>query len=300
MCNRRHEPREAPTVLWGTPCIPSMGRKSDRGSMPTATAPPPPPSPPTPVDADVPPGDPPGRGPGERPDPKGDPSRTGTLWVGATGVSLLLAAAAVLTAVRWGDIGQTAKLGGFVAITLAMLFGGQRLQRTIPLTGRAIFHLGALLIPLDMAAVAVLAERTWQETLLLTSVTAVAAWYALLRVDPSPVLAWAARGSVVLAAAGLAAVTPISMPLALVGAAALATALTIGDGAGITAIALLGESHMSVHTWPERQFAAFDLFTCNLDVNADNVIDIIKNAYPAKSLTVSRILRGENTRSTTL
>ena len=75
---------------------------------------------------------------------------------------------------------------------------------------------------------------------------------------------------------------------------------SFGDGAGITAIALLGESHMSVHTWPERQFAAFDLFTCNLDVNADNVIDIIKNAYPAKSLTVSRILRGENTRSTTL
>ncbi len=163
-------------------------------------------------------------------EPAGDPSRTGALWVGATGVSLLLAAAAVLTAVRWGEIGQTAKLGGLVAITLVMLLGGRRLQSTIPLTGRAIFHLGALLIPLDMAAVAVLADRTWQETLLLTSVTAVAAWFALVRVDASPVLEWAARGSVVLAAAGVAAVSPLSMPLVLAVVALGATVMTVGVG----------------------------------------------------------------------
>jgi hypothetical protein len=145
----------------------------------------------------------------------------------------LLAAAAVLTAVRWGEIGQTAKLGGLVAITLVMLLGGRRLQSTIPLTGRAIFHLGALLIPLDMAAVAVLADRTWQETLLLTSLTAVASWFALVRVDASPVLEWAARGSVVLAAAGVAAVSPLSMPLVLAVVAFGATVMTVGAGAGV-------------------------------------------------------------------
>ena len=31
---------------------------------------------------------------------------------------------------------------------------------------------------------------------------------------------------------------------------------------GVTAIALLAESHLSIHTWPESQYAAVDIFTC--------------------------------------
>ena len=31
---------------------------------------------------------------------------------------------------------------------------------------------------------------------------------------------------------------------------------------GVTAIALLAESHLSIHTWPESQYAAIDIFTC--------------------------------------
>jgi S-adenosylmethionine decarboxylase proenzyme len=31
---------------------------------------------------------------------------------------------------------------------------------------------------------------------------------------------------------------------------------------GITGILLLAESHMSVHTWPEHSYAAFDMFSC--------------------------------------
>ena len=31
---------------------------------------------------------------------------------------------------------------------------------------------------------------------------------------------------------------------------------------GITGIACLAESHISVHTWPEDHFAAFDIFMC--------------------------------------
>lgn len=31
---------------------------------------------------------------------------------------------------------------------------------------------------------------------------------------------------------------------------------------GVTAIALLAESHISVHTWPEHCYAAVDVFTC--------------------------------------
>ncbi|MBB05956.1 adenosylmethionine decarboxylase [Pseudooceanicola sp.] len=34
------------------------------------------------------------------------------------------------------------------------------------------------------------------------------------------------------------------------------------DRAGVTGVLLLAESHISVHTWPEHNYAAFDVFVC--------------------------------------
>ena len=34
------------------------------------------------------------------------------------------------------------------------------------------------------------------------------------------------------------------------------------DPQGVTAIALLAESHISIHTWPESNYSAIDIFTC--------------------------------------
>jgi S-adenosylmethionine decarboxylase len=31
---------------------------------------------------------------------------------------------------------------------------------------------------------------------------------------------------------------------------------------GVTGLALLAESHISIHTWPESGYAAVDVFTC--------------------------------------
>jgi len=53
-------------------------------------------------------------------------------------------------------------------------------------------------------------------------------------------------------------------------AAAVATGATVigqhfhhfGDGYGVSGVVLLAESHLSVHTWPEANFAAFDIFVC--------------------------------------
>ena len=36
---------------------------------------------------------------------------------------------------------------------------------------------------------------------------------------------------------------------------------------GVTAIALLAESHLSIHTWPESQYSAIDIFTCGRNMN---------------------------------
>ena len=35
---------------------------------------------------------------------------------------------------------------------------------------------------------------------------------------------------------------------------------------GVTAIALLAESHLSIHTWPESKYAAIDIFTCGINM----------------------------------
>ena len=35
-----------------------------------------------------------------------------------------------------------------------------------------------------------------------------------------------------------------------------------GEGFGITGVIVLAESHISIHTWPEKKYAAVDIFMC--------------------------------------
>lgn len=42
------------------------------------------------------------------------------------------------------------------------------------------------------------------------------------------------------------------------------------DGAGVTGAVLLAESHLAVHTWPEKQLITVDLYVCNLCCNNDS------------------------------
>lgn len=60
---------------------------------------------------------------------------------------------------------------------------------------------------------------------------------------------------------------------------------------GITGVAVLAESHISIHTWPERAFAAIDVFMCG---NADphQAIQVLRNTFAPRMLTVSEHKRG--------
>jgi S-adenosylmethionine decarboxylase len=62
---------------------------------------------------------------------------------------------------------------------------------------------------------------------------------------------------------------------------------------GISGVAILAESHISVHTWPERSYAAFDVFMCG-DARPENAIVALKNAFQPQRLEVFEELRGRS------
>jgi S-adenosylmethionine decarboxylase len=62
---------------------------------------------------------------------------------------------------------------------------------------------------------------------------------------------------------------------------------------GISGVAVLAESHISVHTWPERDYAAFDLFMCG-DAQPHRAIPIFENAFKPARLNVKEYLRGNS------
>ena len=53
-----------------------------------------------------------------------------------------------------------------------------------------------------------------------------------------------------------------------------------GEGHGLTAIALLAESHISCHDWPEHRFVAFDIFVCG-SANPEPAVGIIRSRFPS-------------------
>ena len=60
---------------------------------------------------------------------------------------------------------------------------------------------------------------------------------------------------------------------------------------GISGVAILAESHISVHTWPERDYAAFDVFMCG-DAQPENSIAVLKRAFFPQRMKVYEELRG--------
>ena len=59
----------------------------------------------------------------------------------------------------------------------------------------------------------------------------------------------------------------------------------------ISGVAVLAESHISVHTWPERGFAAFDVFMCG-EAQPERAVPVLKAAFSPNHITITEHLRG--------
>lgn len=60
---------------------------------------------------------------------------------------------------------------------------------------------------------------------------------------------------------------------------------------GVSGVAVLAESHISIHTWPERDYAALDIFMCG-DTQPEKAIAVFEKSFETKNTIVSTHLRG--------
>ncbi len=61
---------------------------------------------------------------------------------------------------------------------------------------------------------------------------------------------------------------------------------------GVTGVAIISESHVAVHTWPEYGYAAVDIFTCNMDVDMQPGIDVMTKHFLPGRIDVREVPRG--------
>lgn len=55
---------------------------------------------------------------------------------------------------------------------------------------------------------------------------------------------------------------------------------------------LLSESHLSIHTYPEKNFAAIDCYTCGTTVEPQMAIDYIVNILKPEQIQIKKLIRG--------
>jgi S-adenosylmethionine decarboxylase len=57
-------------------------------------------------------------------------------------------------------------------------------------------------------------------------------------------------------------------------------------------VAVLAESHISIHTWPEAGYAALDVFMCG-KADPDKCVPVLREAFGARRVAVSELVRGQ-------
>ncbi|RVG78001.1 adenosylmethionine decarboxylase [Sinorhizobium meliloti] len=65
-----------------------------------------------------------------------------------------------------------------------------------------------------------------------------------------------------------------------------------GEGMGVTGVIMLAESHLSIHSWPEIEYAAIDVFVCGR-ADPHLAITSLKKSFEPTDTKIIEHLRGE-------
>lgn len=60
---------------------------------------------------------------------------------------------------------------------------------------------------------------------------------------------------------------------------------------GVSGVAVLAESHISIHTWPERHYAALDIFMCG-KARPERCIEVLLESFAPRRAEIQELLRG--------
>ena len=63
------------------------------------------------------------------------------------------------------------------------------------------------------------------------------------------------------------------------------------DPQGVTCVAMLAESHISIHTWPEKKMAVCDVFTCGEHTKPKKAVDYMKMMFNADDIISNQFVR---------
>ncbi len=61
---------------------------------------------------------------------------------------------------------------------------------------------------------------------------------------------------------------------------------------GVSGVVVIAESHLSIHTWPEYNYAAVDFFTCGESVDPYKAFEYIKEKLGAQHVKLEELKRG--------
>jgi S-adenosylmethionine decarboxylase len=61
---------------------------------------------------------------------------------------------------------------------------------------------------------------------------------------------------------------------------------------GVSAVVIIAESHLTIHTWPEYGYAAVDFFTCGDQADPWKAHSFLSKKLKAKKTTEKEVLRG--------
>lgn len=61
---------------------------------------------------------------------------------------------------------------------------------------------------------------------------------------------------------------------------------------GVSGVAVLAESHISIHSWPENGYVALDVFMCG-DAEPQRAVDVLRRAFQPDRVEVGEHRRGQ-------